>query len=229
MNQIATLLPLINDNLPLDTSYTDADIGEREGVLLVDTDEFARGFLTDRKILADSIRSIRKGPLARQAFFEFPNLECAAHNLAIYLTRSIPSLDGHPLLDVCLHSAFNEFAQAADLIFQYGIHDKSPKIRAFILGATQHIHEILLHKIYGQLTQEQWVMWQPLSEPLFDWICRHKFSKLLIMPDNNVPDHAKFLAQIEMVHSVFSFQDIAAAKIDWSEKKRPAVPGQASL
>jgi len=89
---------------------------------------------------------------------------------------------------------------------------------AFILGASSHFHEILLNNIYGRY-EDSWVQWKPLTEPIFMWVQRFQFQKLLIVPTSDkITAESCNAASNKLLYEAFNFADLSFCGISTVHK-----------
>jgi len=152
-----------------------------------------------------------------QILFEWPAAKEGTLNLALYLTRIFPSNDGTPLLDICIKSAVEHYTKMTKKMFDEGAINLPRQIQSFIVGLTRPIPEVLSHTIYGELNENEWFAWPALSEPVFDWVARHNLKRILLLPNPSVNSEDSLLARIQVTHTIFGYQTLKQAKLDWAQ------------
>lgn len=201
------VLPLVN--LGMLPELSDAEISSRIGGLdsvVVDVSSIAAGEISDRDILKQSLRNIRKRQAFEQIVFEYPTLNEAALNLCIYFAWIFPAADGSVLLERCLKNAIESFNSAHwTTSIQF---DEMAKMRGFITGAAQYFNETLFVQVYGR-TLSGWRMWEPLSEPIYDWISKYGYNQVLVVPTSENYGVAQYnVVRNKLLHSIFEFRDL---------------------
>jgi hypothetical protein len=191
------------DRVPAsDKCYLSDDSG-----IVIDTSSLFTGPGVEQKLLNEALKANRRRTAFEQIVTEYPSLQIAALNMVIYLTQLTPADGGMTMLSKCLTNGIDEFNRAHRKA--YMSNDPAIKMSAFILGASSHFHEILLNNIYGRY-EDSWVQWKPLTEPIFMWIQRFQFQKLLIVPTSDkITAESCNAASNKLLYEVFNFADLS--------------------
>jgi len=203
---------------------TDEDLAH--GFSIVDFSFFLEPHNTCDSILRQSIHHICLPEEVHQICFEWKKSEDeeefsdsniiwkALLNFTNYLTRLIPSINGEPLLDHCIDMAVRAYYEKTHEQHKERQYDPGAKLRSFILGLIQPVPEILHHQIFADMNDD-WKLWPPLSEPLYEWLQRFRPMKLLVIPISGISEVNSSLARIQVAHTIFPFKELSLAEIDW--------------
>lgn len=206
-------ISFMGDKVPAsDLKYLKDDSG-----IIVDTSALYGKENSAECFLLQALSSIRKKTAFEQIVSEYRSLHIAAVNMTNYLTQLVPGDGGVTLLNKCLLSGIEAFSDAHKE--HYLNNDPSIKIAAFIKGASQAFHEILFNSIYGR-HENAWVQWKPMSEPIYDWVVRHQFEELLIVPTSSkITAETYNTASNKLLYEVFSFSDLSFCGISAAKDK----------
>lgn len=173
--------------------------------------------LTDKVLVAQSARAMEVTDSLRQIFDEWGQAEEAVSNLALYLTRLYPSLNGKPLLDVCIKSGVDHYQKVSLKMFNEDDINLPKQLQSFIVGLTRPIPELLGHSLFAEIGDDDWMAWPAMTVPIFDWIKLNNFQRLLLVPVSEISNEDALLIRIQVTHSIFSYQDLKRARLDWKQ------------
>lgn len=172
-----------------------------------DTSNIYMGIDTDKKILDQVLKSLRKKSAFDQIVTEYPSLKDAAVKMANYFSLLAPAMGELPLISKCLLNGINAFNLAHKQ--SYMLNDPAIKMSAFITGVSNSFHEILFNNIYGRY-ENSWVQWKPLTEPILEWVLRYQFQQVLIVPSSSRINIGTYeAASNKLLYEVFNFSDLS--------------------
>lgn len=206
---ISFLADRVSEN---DKRYLSEDTG-----IIVDSSNLYNGPDTPNLILNSALTSIRKKTAFEQICTEYPSLNVAAYNMVNYFTQLTPAEGTMPLLTKALLNGIDSFSDAHQSY--YLSNNPAIKLSAFIHGASSTFHEILFNNIYGKY-EDAWVQWKPLTEPIYDWVLRHQFKQLLIVPTSSTLTAQNYnTASNKLLYEVFDFADLSFCGISAAQDK----------
>ena len=187
---------------------------EDQGMIIDTSALYSKGIPSEELMLNMALNEIGKNKTSafKQIKFEYESLYNSALRAAFYLTPLIPSENGVSLLGRCLLSGINTFNDARKKSF---LHNDDPAIKmaAFIKGMSQPFHQIMFLNIYGQC-DNAWTQWKPLTESIYEWVTRHQFPKLLVVPTSNkLSADILNAASNKLLFEIFNFADLSLCGI----------------
>lgn len=189
-----------------DKTYLNEDSG-----IIIDVTRLYLGIDTEKLILENALKSIRKKSAFEQVTAEYPSLYASAINMVNYFTQLTPAEGGMSLLSKCLLNGINAFNEAHK--HSYFSNNPAIKMSAFIEGVSSTFYEIMFNNIYGKY-EDSWVQWKPLTEPVYDWILRYQFQQILIVPTSAKVTSASYnTASNKLLYEIFTFADLSLCGI----------------
>jgi hypothetical protein len=205
----ALLKEAANSGWPIDASKLE------EGYKLRNFNNLLSADKSGESLLTDSLAWLNLEDELEQVFREFgDNLRESMLDIALYLTRIIPSRSGEPLLDRVLASGLESFEESRSEVIMSGDSDPSKKLRAFITGIIKPMPDLLSSRVYG-IIDDEWRLWTPYSEPVADWVRRYHMKTLFVLPNADVSEQDAWLARMHTAHKFFTFRQLHVAGIDW--------------
>lgn len=133
----------------------------------------AEADLTAEWALRQALVKIERRSSAKQVFFSWPNLHEACLRLAAYATNLFPS-NGMTFLEATLMRAFDDYDAACD---EQPTIEKAPMYGFLNALITNQTPSLLDYQPKAESAGAS-VKWQPMSEPLSDWLRRYKVKRL---------------------------------------------------
>ena len=208
-------IAFLSDKVPdKDKKYLDDDSG-----LIIKTPPMNYGSEPQKAILALVLSTLgRKSSSFHQIEYEFESLILASQRMSLYLTTVVPAENSTSLLAKCILSGILAFDLSHKKAFHKEDH-RAQKMRAFINGASQYFHEIMFNDIYGRCG-DAWAQWKPMSETVYDWVTRHQFPELMIVPTSNrVNSSLLNAASNKLLYEIFDFSDLSYCGISTTLNK----------
>lgn len=133
----------------------------------------AEADLTAEWALRQALVKIERRSSAKQVFFSWPNLHEVCLRLAAYATNLYPS-NGMTFLEATLMRAFDDYDSAC--IEQSAI-EKAPMYGFLNALISNQAPSLLDYQPRAESAGIR-VKWQPMSEPLSDWLRRYKIKQI---------------------------------------------------